>query len=53
MQKKKIITYQIYGYELSKNLLPNKATIHNVSNYNPQQNIFNSLKITKTTYKLP
>ena len=37
----------------AKNLLPNKATIHNVSKYNPQQNIFNSLKITKATYKLP
>ena len=37
----------------TKNLLPHKATIHNVSNYNPQQNIFKSLKITKRTYKLP
>ena len=37
----------------TKNLLPNKPTIHNVSNYNPQQNIFHSLKITKTTNKLP
>ena len=38
----------------TKNLLHNKATIiHNVSKYNPQQNIFNSLKITKPTYKLP
>ena len=52
MQKKKI-HYSPNIRIRTKNLLPNKATIHNASNYNPQQNIFNSLKITKTTYKLP